>query len=401
MRQAIARSKALFPQVGANYNETTHTWTFPSGAELVFSPVYDVRDAGNHQGNEYTRVYAEEITQYAEPDALMMLKGCLRSSVGAPVGFRANANPGGVGHNWVKARYIEPAPLGWKLTQDEHGLNRVYIPSRLHDNPILLQQNPYYEALIRQTGPKALVDAWLHGDWDIIEGVFFDNWTQKNILPRFEIPSDWIRFMSYDYGSSKPFSIGWWAVVSHETIISGQRLRRGALVRYREWYGAKKDHAGRTIPNEGLKLKLSEVKDGIRERERGEKITYRVADPSIFASDRGPSIAEQLGLGFTPGENKRVPGWSQVFQRISGEDDTPMLFVTDNCVDTIRTLPSMPHDKHNSEDIDTDAEDHAADDVRYACMSRPWARREQPKQPKQVQDYGFRRRQSQPSGWVM
>ena len=331
----------------------------------------------------------------------MMLKACLRSSAGAPVGFRANANPGGVGHTWVKARYIDPAPLGWQLVKDEHGLNRIYIPSRLHDNPLLLRQNPNYEALIRQTGPKALVDAWLNGDWDIIEGVFFDNWSQRNLLPRFEIPKDWMRFMSYDYGFSSPFSVGWWAVVSNETIISGQRLRRGALVRYREWYGAKKDAHGRTIPNEGLKIRLSDVKDGIMEREKGEKITYRVADPSIFKSDTGPSIAEQLGLGFTPGENKRVPGWSEVFGRISGTDDDPMLFVTENCIDTIRTLPSMPHDRHNSEDIDTDAEDHAADDIRYACMSRPWARKDIKQQEKPAQDYGFRRRHSQSSGWVM
>lgn len=402
MRQAINRSQELYPQAGATYNGQTHTWTWPSGAELIFSPVYDVSDATSHQGNEYTRLYGEELTTYPDPTPINMLKATLRSSKGAPVGFRGNANPGGVGHNWVKARYIDPAPLGWKLVKEADGMERVYIPSRLHDNQILVKNNPNYESIIRQSGPQALVDAWLNGDWNVIEGVFFDNWTQRNILPRFDPPKDWLRFMSYDYGFSSPFSVGWWAVVSHETMIGKSRLKRGALVRYREWYGAKQDAYGNTIPNEGLKMKLSDVRDGIREREKDEKIAVRVADPSIFKADAGPSIAEQLSLGFIPGDNRRVPGWSQTFGRISGENGDPMLFMTENCKDAIRTLPSMPHDKHNSEDIDTDAEDHAADEIRYMCMARPWARaNEKQGQQQRRNDYGAGRRQAGSSGWVM
>ena len=401
MGQAMKRAEQIYPQAGARWNGQTYTWTWPSGAKLLFAPIRDISDAGSHQGNQYSRVYCEEMTTYPESAPLDMLKGTLRSEVGAPVGFRGNANPGGVGHTWVKARYIDPAPLGWEIIKDANGMERVYIPSRLQDNPILLKNNPNYVGLIKQTGPEALVKAWLDGDWNIIEGVYFDNWSDRNILPAFQPPKDWIRFMSYDYGFSKPFSIGWWVVVPHETIIGGKRLNRGALVRYREWYGAKKTDEGRTIPNKGAKLELSDVRNGIAIREKGEKITMRVADPSIFKADDGPSIAEQLRLGFTKGDNRRVPGWQNMYQRISGVDGDPMLFITANCIEFNRTIPAMPHDLHNSEDIDTDAEDHIADEVRYMCMARPWAPRLLKPTVKHPQDYGFKRRRQQSSGWVM
>jgi hypothetical protein len=172
-----------------------------------------------------------------------------------------------------------------------------------------------------------------------------------------------------DWGSAKPFSVGWYAVSDGEL----PQFPRGALIKYREWYGMKEGQ-----PNVGLKLTAEEVGAGIKAREDGETIAYGVLDPSAFAEDGGPSIASRLGVFFRPADNKRVAqagamgGWDQLRARLKGEDGKPRLFFFSTCRDTIRTLPVMQHDALRAEDMDSDGEDHAADETRYACMSRPW-----------------------------
>ena len=201
----------------------------------------------------------------------------------------------------------------------------------------------------------------------------------------FEIPKDWLRFRSADWGSAAPFSVGWWAVAGDlHTAPDGRTIPRGALVRYREWYGA-------SAPNVGLKLTAEQVAKGIREREAGETITYGVLDPAAFAVDGGPSIAQMMareGVHFRPADNKRVSqrgslsGWDQMRARMIGSDGVPMLYVFDTCRDFLRTVPALQHDRDRAEDIDTDGEDHVADEARYGCMSRPWVPAKEPEPPK-------------------
>ena len=252
-------------------------------------------------------------------------------------------------------------------------LNRVYIPARLSDNAKLLAKDPLYVARLQQTGSDQLVRAWLEGDWNIVEGAFFDKWRSRNIVRPFEVPEDWIRFRSFDWGYAVPFSVGWWAVASDSYRTEAVVIPRGALVRYREWYGS----TGKA--NEGIKLTAEEVARGIASREKNETMAFRVADPSIFSSDGGPSVAERMAghCGrWKKADNARVGrngaqgGWDQMRQRIIGDGDTPMLFVFETCRDFIRTIPALQHDPDRLEDLDTSAEDHVADEARYACMAR-------------------------------
>jgi hypothetical protein len=340
--------------------------------------------------NKNTRVYVEELTQFRTPGPVDKLKATLRSAAGVPCGFRATCNPGGPGHTWVKARYIDPGAFQIireqfvnPFTNETIELSRVFIPAKLSDNPLLLVNDPLYVAKLQQAGSAQLVKAWLAGDWDIIEGAFFDQWSPRNVVKPFPIPADWIRIRSMDWGSAKPFSVGWWAVAADDCQIGeGRTIPRGALVRYREWYGS----TGKA--NEGLKLTAEQVGKGIKSREGSEKITNAVLDPAAFAEDGGPSIAERMrreGVIFKRADNKRVPGngamggWDQMRQRINGLRDEegrplgpPMLFVFDTCKDFIRTVPVLQHDPDRPEDLDTEGEDHVADEARYACMSRPW-----------------------------
>lgn len=394
----IERAKEIFTPLGAVWHAGDKYFRWPNGAIIYFRYLDRDEDADAYQGHDYTRVYVEELTQFSDPKPVNKLKATLRSAAGVPTGFRSTCNPGGPGHNWVKARYIDPG--AWEVSTEAFEnpfdgstveRSRVFIPAKLSDNPRLLSNDPGYVANLHLSGSAQLVKAWLDGDWSIIEGAFFDNWSAKNVLRPIELPADWTRFLSCDWGSARPFALQWWIIVGEAfsaMTADGAPILvpRGALIHYREWYGST------GVPNEGLKMPAEEVARGIKDRTAlNEAIAYRVADPAIFSSDGGPSIAERMygeGVGFKRADNARVArvgalgGWDQMRARISGEDDAPMLYVFSTCRHFIRTVPVLQHDTLRPEDVDTEAEDHAADAARYACMSRPYVR--EVKKPKPV-----------------
>lgn len=396
LRELIDRAKLMYPACwpGALWRETDKEWRFPTGAVLRMAYLERDDDAMRYQGHQYTWIGFDELGQWASPRGFLMLLACLRSAAGVRFKrLRASANPGGPGHQWVKARFIDPAPPMTPFRDGATGMTRMFIPSKVQDNRILLAHDPGYIARLRGVGSDALVKAWLDGDWDVVEGAYFDCWrSDRHVIEPFTIPEHWLRFRSFDWGSAKPFSVGWWAVSD-----GGHGIPAGALVRYREWYGAK-------AANVGLKLTAEEVARGILERQAsGEEalIRYGVADPAIFAEDGGPSIAERMGragVWWQQADNKRVPargqlgGWDQVRSRLVGEDGRPMLYVFSTCRDLIRTLPALQHDQARPEDVDTDGEDHAPDEARYACMSRPWTQRAPaPPPPRDSWDQAFNR----------
>ena len=362
------RAREIFPDYGGQFKSNasadypfTNCWYFPGGATLKMRYLEHERDADGYQGHQYGWIGFDELTNHATPYGYNKLKACLRNSSGIHGRIRASGNPGGKGHIWVKARFIDVARPYSEFVDPETELTRMFIPSKLTDNKYL-SGNKQYIALLRSSGSVELVKAWLDGNWDVIAGAFFDCWDRdKHVIKPFAIPDDWLRFRSFDWGSSRPFSVGWWAVADGTTD-----LPRGALVRYKEWYGASE-------PNVGLKLTAEDVAKGIRLRDSG-KIGYSVADPACWKVDGGPSIAERmlkLGVVFRRADNQRINGWDQMRQRFNGED-SPMIYCFDTCVDSIRTIPLLQHDENHPEDIDTEMEDHACDEWRYACMSRPW-----------------------------
>jgi hypothetical protein len=376
----IERSRQIYTPLGWQYHEQDKMWRAPNGARLRFAYLERDADAEAYQGHSYTRLYVEEIGNFPSDRPILKLMATLRSGAGVPVGFRATGNPGGPGHQWVKARYIDPAPGGWKVIRDaQSGLERVYIPSRVGDNKYL---GPQYIQQLKASGSKTLVRAWLDGDWSIVEGAFFDCWdSARHVVKPFVIPEEWTRIRSGDWGSAKPFSIGWWAVVAEPYKVGAIILPRGCLVRYREWYGCLPGK-----PNTGLKFHAEQVGLGVWEREKDDtKIADGVLDPAAFAEDGGPSIADRIVTGsgnkvyFRHADNKRVPGrgamggWDQMRARMIGDGDgNSMIACFSTCLDSIRTIPALQHDPAKPEDLDTDGEDHAADEWRYACMSRPW-----------------------------
>lgn len=378
--EAIERSKVLYTPIGGKYNDQKNMWTMPNGARLRFAYLERDSDANAYQGHSYSRVYVEEVGNFPSPTPILKMMGTLRSGAGVKPRIILTGNPGGPGHGWVKARYIDPAPMGYKPIVEEFvnpwthkkvKRTRIFIPSLLTDNPFLGDD---YVATLQQVGNDNLVKAWLMGDWNIVDGAFFDRWSHRNIVRPFKVPEDWLRFRAADWGFSAPFSVGWYAVAGDDGPDYG--LPRGALLRYREWYGIKPGQ-----PNVGIRLTTEEVADGIKQRSAGEDYAYSVIDPAAFAESGGPSIAERFaraGVVFKRADNRRLGargamgGWDMVRARIIGRDDQPMMYVFSTCTELIRTLPILQHDPDRPEDLDTQQEDHAADELRYACMSRPW-----------------------------
>jgi hypothetical protein len=380
----IERAGQIFTPMGAREIGSKNTFRMPGGGRLRFRPLASVKDADKYQGQNLSDAAVEEAGLYSSPDPIDRLWGALRGGGGAQLIL--TANPGGAGQQWIKERYITPAPGGMRpiIRALPNGAEHraIFIPSSVTDNRILLRDDPEYVNRLYLVGNAKLVDAWLKGDWDAVEGAYFDAWSQDLIIQPFTIPDHWPRIVSFDWGSAKPFSVGWWAVVSEDYLHDGAVLKRGAMVRYREWYGA-------SGPNVGLKLTAEAVGAGISnrtpEKQRGLCPMDWVADPSIFAENGGPSIAERMSLPFRMADNSRVArhghisGWDQM----RGRMEERMIYTFNTCVDSIRTIPGLQHDKTNAEDIDTDAEDHAADEWRYACMARPFTR-QAPKPPEDL-----------------
>jgi terminase large subunit-like protein len=381
LKDTIAIATTMFG-LAAKWTDKGAFFNFFNGARLYCAYLENDADAEHYQGWSLTRLYVEELTQFASPTPVMKMLATLRSGAGIRCQMKCTCNPGGPGHLWVKQWAIDNGAYV-PFTDPDTKLTRVFIPALVTDNPALLQADPRYIDRLRAVGSEQLVRAWLEGDWNVIEGAFFPEFTRaRHVIPVMRVPRWWTRFRAADWGSAKPFSIGWYAVVQDDyDLDDGRVLPRGALVRYREYYGCKTGEA-----NVGLKMPAEQVARQIVSRETlnnvREEIAYGVMDPSAFNVVSGPSIGEVMqreGVIFKRADNTRVAtdkkmsGWNQVRQRLVGDvDGRAMLFLFETNMHLIRTLPVMQHDDHNPEDLDTDGEDHAVDELRYACMSRPY-----------------------------
>ena len=385
--------KAAYPD--ARYNDSKHTWTFPSGAKIIFGSMNHSKDKLNYQGQAYDFIAFDELTHFTYDEYIYLVSRNRPNGPGTRCYIRATANPGGVGHGWVKERFVtaaEPGKTIWEtVTYDEPGQglvtkrrSRVFIPAKIWDNKELLRNDPTYVTNLASL-PEAERAALLDGSWDSYAGQFFSEWRNDpehyhdhkwtHVIEPFDISMANVNiYRSYDFGYAHPFSCGWWAVTPD-----------GTFYRILEWYGSN------GTPNKGLEIGPDEqFKEIARiEREhpwlRGRDI-YGVADPSIWDGSRGVSVAETAekhGIYFEPGINDRIPGWMQCHYRLQfNEQGYARMYVFNNCKDFIRTIPNLVFSQKNIEDLDTDGEDHQADEFRYFAMSLPVSPRVPAKPPK-------------------
>lgn len=374
LQELISRSRTLFAGTGAVWREQDKEWLWPNGAVLRMRYLEAIADASRYQGHQYTWIGWDELTQWPTDEGYLMLIACLRNAEEEipTKRIRASGNPGGPGHGWVKNRFIDHAPLGFEPWRDDvTGLVRMFVPSKVSDNKALQSKDPEYVKRLRAVGSPQLVKAWLEGDWNVVTGAFFPEFCEQHIVRPVSVPKHWTRFGGFDFGSARPFAFYWCAVSDGlNADNSPSDFPKNAIVVYREDYGC-------SGPNKGLSLTAEEIADRIMAKMApGEQLDYIAADPACWKQEGGPSIAERMmmrGLsGMRKADNARLSGWDQMRARLKGEDEKPMLFMFSTCEHLIRTLPLIQHDDRHPEDIDTDGEDHAADALRYALMSRPY-----------------------------
>lgn len=356
---------------------------FWNGSKIYLQHWHHVKNhKDNFQGPEYHFIFMDEGTQFFV-EQYNWLRSRLRypSNLKIPDDWKrrlpailVTCNPGGVGHQWV-LDYFQPMQSNFELRQmsdDDGGMLRQFIPAFLHDNPSIgPEQN--YAAKLKGLGAK-LAKAMLEGDWSAIEGAFFDTFDRElHVVKAQKVPDYLTRFRTYDHGYARPFAHGWWGILDGETQLemsSGKLVTpaKGALWLYREWYG-------KSGPDKGVRLEPQFVGAGVIARQMpGEKFSYSLSDRYFRNKGLGKSIAEvwaEMGLHYGLANDDRAQGWSQLRMRlaINEESGCPDIFFVDGS-DTVRTLPMMMHSERDPEDLDDELEDHAADMVRMACMSR-------------------------------
>jgi len=389
------KSKKLFPKMfpGVRFNEGKDFWVWPEGEMLYLRQMKTPEDHEKYQGHEYPWIGWEELTTWADPVCYKLMMACCRSArEGMPRKYRATTNPYGVGHNWVKKRFLLPTPDGTfprigRIIGPPDGDQRVAIHGHLDENLILMRAEPHYkQRIIEAARNPQEIEAWLNGSWDIVAGGMFDDiWNSEyHVIPNFpfsKIPRRWRLDRSYDYGQAKPHSVGWWAESNGDPIEWRGRLIGyipGDLIRIGEWYGWT------GTDNEGLRMLSTQVAAGILEREADWGIAGCVrpgpADDQIFSplegSEHSPaSDMGRLGVHWTKADKRkgsRVLGWEQIRKRLKGAipneegcREDPGLFICERCDQFRRTFPVLPRDDKNLDDVNTDAEDHIADETRY------------------------------------
>lgn len=445
----VSKSMRYFPEFhdGSKFmsSKADYRWVWPTGEELLFRAIRRETDYWGYHGQEFPFIGWNELTKYPNGNLFESLMSCNRSSFRPqdyplaidgdryretgevvvidaddrraeeyllpeiPLEVFATCNPYGAGHNWVKKRFINPAPMGKIVKRSINVFNprtqkqedviktSVHIFGSYKENKFL---SPEYVAELESINDPNKKKAWLQGDWDVVAGGMFDDvWdSTQNIVTPFVIPSSWRIDRSYDHGSARPFSVGWWAesdgtdyVLPDGTTCS---TVRGDLFRIGEWYGTN----GKS--NTGLNLLAADIAKGIVERQLAMGIYKRVqpgpADNSINDDVEGQSIAKAMyqkvklngkvynGITWTASNKSagsRKQGWEAIRamlkqahrpftldangERVYALREKPGLFIFNTCRYFIELFPVLPRDEGDPDDVDTDSEDHIGDETRY------------------------------------
>lgn len=436
----VAKSKKWFYQLvgGAEFKlaKSDYKWTWPTGEELLFRSLEKEDDYWNYHGQEFPFIGWNEITKFPTRKLYDDMMSCNRSSFlpkehtpkkkdgtwdtpdgkplpSIPLVVFSTTNPYGPGHTWVKMDFIDAAPPGKVVkivtnvfnpqTKERMDITKTQVRlfGSYKENRFL---DPLYIAELEKVTDKNKRKAWLWGDWDIVAGGALDDVYDKEIhvVPRFPVPAAWRIDRSFDWGSTRPFSVGWWAEATGETVLlpNGKKWTppRGSYIRFAEWYGTRKIGT-----NEGLKMGSPDVAKGILKRERDlldggwiecytdaqgriiprlpspgpadnairsvddkstESIESKMAAEKVYwtESDKRPGSRKQ---GLELMRNR----FEAALKHARGEEKHgPAIYLMDNCTASISLLPVLPRDPNDLDDVDTEAEDHLYDDARYKCL---------------------------------
>ena len=362
-KSLIRVSLELYPKEVADYNSSKHTWRFKNGSIIDFGYIDNEKDVYQYQSAEYDVIRFDELTHFTEYMYVYMISRC-RGANNYPKGLKSSTNPGGVGHSWVKERFIdigEPNKIHKCKMETGEETTRIFIPSLVTDNKFMLEYDPDYIKRLDAL-PEKERKALKYGDWDIYDGMFFPEFKRSlHVIEPFVIPKEWNKYIAMDYG------LDMFAVLFVATDTKGKA------------YVYKEIHK----PN----LIVSEACQVLRSYMRGE--TYRgiYAPPDLWNRNRdtGKSTAELFyegGVTLEKVSSDRVGGWLNVKEwlkpyKIRHEQTGELIVDTNikifsNCLNLIRCLPQLQHDEKNPNDCATEPHEltHITDALRYFCVSR-------------------------------
>jgi hypothetical protein len=394
----------LVKEKGAKINLSNNEISFWNGSKIHLCHCQYEKDVYRFQGAEINVLMLDEATHFT-PFMYRYLRGRTRlGGLEVPEQYKkcfprilCGSNPGGISHNFFKKMFVSPRPpmVTEQMPDDEGGMFRQYIPAKLTDNKVLLKNDPSYAARLRGLGNDSLIKAMLEGNWDIISGGAFDDvWnSDEHVIEPFPIPKSWYIDRSFDWGSAKPFSVLWFAEADgtevQEGYMKGWCPPRGTLVVIGEWYGCTSE------ANTGLRLSAKEIARGILSRERDMQESFLSwknardrrqainiyggpADNQIFQESNENCIAtdmENEGVYWTHSNKSpgtRVTGLEIIRARLkNGLQDyveSPAMYIFNTCRNLMEHLPVLPRDINKPEDVDTNAEDHDYDALRYRCL---------------------------------
>lgn len=413
----VAKSKRWFNAFGDGAkwlkSNAEYKWVWPTGEELLFRSIESEDDYWNYHGQEFPFIGWNELTKFPTSKLFDMMMSCNRSSWTQdkdspkdddgkptldplPLEVFATTNPFGPGHLWCKQRFIDPAPFGQVVRKD----TVVFNPAKQQDEVVTLTQvaifgsyreniylDPQYIAMLSNITDPNMRKAWLTGSWDIVGGGALDDvWNSAiHVVPRFVVPASWKIDRALDWGSSHPFSVGWFAQSNGEeaTLPDGRKFAppAGSLIQLAEIYGA--DQLG---TNAGLRKSAADVALLIKEKEKrllengwiarkplGGPADNQIRD--VRESDVDTIETKMATVGISWIESDKSPGSrrnglqlirDRLEAAIRGEG--PGLYFMDCCRASITLLPILPRDEDKIDDVDTTSEDHAYDMVRYRVL---------------------------------
>lgn len=387
LQEIIDRCWQFYPTWGGTYRAGEHRWYFDSGATINLAHMQFEQNKYDWQGRELAFCGFDELTQFLETQYLYLISRVRNAPEGVPLRIRSTTNPGGIGHQWVKERFVTSAKPLEPLIDSSTGHSRMFIPATVYDNPTLVENDPTYVKRLEAL-PEVEKMRLLYGDWDSFEGQVFGELSQKTHgCEPFDIPHEWEKFNVFDWGYGRPWAVFFFAVDFD-----------GDLYLYRAWYGMRKNDTGKYDPNKGVRQTNVEICRKIIDLEQ-ERMAFRVADPACWAPTKqrgsnvilGPSFTEDAskeGLFYLKADNDRLRGKQQVHMRLRIEEETDEngeiisvrprfhAFLNDeNGNRGVRRwweeMQSLQEDPKNPEDVADKQADEGYDCFRYACMSRP------------------------------
>lgn len=398
LEEVIDIAKGVLLRLGWSYNDSKHTFTAPDGqASLKLRYLERNSHADRYQGHQYTWMAFDEAGNFPSPEPVDKLWSCLRSARldkhGKPIQCvrRLTGNPGGVGQHWLKARYIDVSqpfvPFTWYPLPDEKPeltIESVFIPARLEDNLLLMQNDPGYEARIASSGGKALWKAWRYGDWDAMVGAVFDEWNRR-VHVKFLSPKphaarwagggDW-GFKAWGWLGIAAFSSGRRCHVRKEWYYRGKapyrvgyefgELMKGWVAKqeidWPEYIALDEDAFNVTDGGQSIGQRLQQGLDASLKK-LGITVPFLPAPKGAGSRHTRASLLHEM-LAWGPAETDKASG-----QEFCPPHLTPALTFHPDCKHAIRTIPALPADPHDSEDVDTDAEDHPYDGLTYLLIT--------------------------------